>query len=236
MARWWCVASTDPVSLQRIVAALLLGLLTLSAFDPLLTERSAQGQLGWLAGMLVAALALVQDRRRSARDRAAGGGAASLTSSSGSPPSGHAVNAGGAGQAGQAGQAGHAGHAVQAVVGIDSSATLYRGPVDAGALEPVDTTGLGSWRVGPWQFVHFRGRRAGPRFLAFDRRRADPLAWAALQRALVRARRRNARGSAGSLVAPASRSFAGAAADVPSTAASPVTDVKRRPPRQADDR
>ena len=224
MARWWCVASTDPVSLRRIVAALLLGLLTLSAFDPLLTERSAQGQLGWLAGMLVAALALVQDRRRSARDRAAGGGAASLTSSSGSPPSGHAVNAG------------VAGHAVQAVVGIDSSATLYRGPVDAGALEPVDTTGLGSWRVGPWQFVHFRGRRAGPRFLAFDRRRADPLAWAALQRALVRARRRNARGPAGFLVAPASRSSAGAAADAPSTAASPVTDVKRRPPRQAGDR
>ena len=227
MARWWCVASTDAVSLQRIVAALLLGLLTLSAFDPLLTERSAQGQLGWLAGMLVAALALVPGRRRSARGRSAGAGAVSLRSSSGPPPSGHA---------GKAGHTSETGHAVQAVLGIDSSATLYRVPVDAGALEPVDTTGLGSWRLGPWQFVHFRGRRAGPRFLAFDRRRADPLAWAALQRALVRARRRNARGRAGSFVASESRSSSGAAADAPSTAASPVTDVKRRPPRQAGDR
>ena len=152
MARWWCVASADPVSLQRVVAASLIGLLALSAFDPLLTERSAQGQFGWLAGMLVAVLGLVADRRRPV--------------------------------------AGQAGAAAPEVLGIDSAAALYRGPADAVALEAVDTAGLGAWRVGPWQFIRLRAGQERPRLLAFDRRRIDPPAWAALQRALVRARRR----------------------------------------------
>ena len=156
MARWWCVASADPAPLQRVVAASLIGLLVLSAFDPLLTERSAQGQLGWLAGMLVGVLGLVAGRRRPV-----------------------------AGQPGAAARA-----AAREVLGIDSAAVLYRGPAGADALEAVDIAGLGAWRVGPWQFIRFRGGQAGPRLLAFDRRRIDPPAWAALQRALVRARRR----------------------------------------------
>lgn len=233
MARWWCVASTDPISLQRIVAASLLGLLTVSAFDPLLTERSLQGQLGWLAGMLVAVLALVAGLRRpGVRDP----GVADRVKADASR------------------RIATDGRTVQAVLGIDSSAALYLGPADAGTLEPVDTSGLGSWRVGPWQFVHFRGRPAGPRFLAFDSRRTEPLAWAALQRALVRARRRRARapGAAGAASRAATHDASHAATQAVShaavhaaidpashaatDAARPTTDAERRPPRGAGDR
>ena len=59
MARWWCVASADPVSLQRVVAASLIGLLILAAFDPALAERSAIGQGSWLFGMFLAGLAWI---------------------------------------------------------------------------------------------------------------------------------------------------------------------------------
>ena len=178
MARWWCVASADPVPLQRIVAASLIGLLGLAALDPALPERSALGQGSWLAGMLLAGLALVRWRRDA---RSAAG----------------------------------------TVLGIDSSATLYRVGTDPDTVVPVDTSRLGAWQVGPWQFIRFRDDRSGSQVLAFDRRHHDGPAWAALQRALVRARRH----PAGLALTPAAVSASSA------TPAPPATDTSPRPPR-----
>lgn len=166
MARWWCVASADPVSLQRVVAASLIGLLILAAFDPALAERSAIGQGSWLFGMFLAGLAWIPWRSGA---RAAAG----------------------------------------TVLGIDSSATLYRAGAEPGTVVPIETAGLGAWRIGPWQFIRFSGTGPGPRVLAFDRRRIDAAAWAALQRALVRARRHRPDGPG----------------------AVPAIDVNPRPPR-----
>lgn len=236
MAHWWCVASTDPVPLQRVVAAALVGLLTLSAFDPLLTERSVEGQLGWLAGMLVACLGLAAGWRR---------GQAPL------PPTTAIAATAAIGASRPIGQS----RRVEAVVGIDSSAALYRGlrlscqPVGAdglpgadgptgglplaSALEAVDPAGVTAWRVGPWQFVRFGDQALGKRVLAFDRRRVEPQAWAALQRALVRSRRRAMR-------LPVHRAaVTDPVADVaPPTPAIPdvASDVERRPRRDPGDR
>ena len=147
MARWWCVASADPVPLQRIVAATLIGLLILAAFDPALAERSPPGRWSWSGGMFLAGLAFVLTLVP--RRRGAGG----------------------------------------SVVGIDSSAALYRIDAGPGTVVPIDTAGLAAWRIGPWQFIRLGAGGPGPRVLAFDRRRVEASAWAALQRALVRARR-----------------------------------------------
>ena len=189
MARWWCVASTDPVPLQRIVAASLIGLLVLAALDPTSAERSATGQWAWLGGMLLAGLALLPWRRKAAAGT---------------------------------------------LLGIDASASLHRLAADTGTAVPVDTVALGAWRIGPWQFIRLRAGQPGPQVLAFDQRRTEPAAWAALQRALVRARRHPV-GSRGAVSpapvltdsAPSVSAPDVSAATVSSSSASVLTDTGR---------
>lgn len=173
MARWWCVASTEPHSLHRIVAATLIGLLIAAAADSALAERSAMGQGAWLAGMLLAGLAFWRAwRPPSTRDEPDRAG----------PDEGQSLVAGAVAARGRSRQ-----------IGIDGAAGLHLADSPGAAFEPVLPAGLGAWRIGPWQFVRC-GRAGGQmQVLAFDRRGLDVEAWAALQRGLVKARRRAAR-------------------------------------------
>lgn len=165
MARSWCVASAEPIALQRLLAGSLFGLLIFAGFDPTFTERSTVGRAAWLASTLGVGVAVLIWYRRRPRVAVAArlviDGAAGLHVVAGPP----GTAAGPDQQAGeQAGRAQDTGEAARCA---------------------------GAWRCGSWQFVRL-APKAGPDTLtlAFDRRRCDPDDWAALQRALVRARRK----------------------------------------------
>jgi hypothetical protein len=85
---------------------------------------------------------------------------------------------------------------VRAALAIDAGAGLHRLPASATGWHEARRPGAelrceAAWSFGPWQFVRVRadGERQSET-LAFDRRRCQVDDWAALQRALVRARRR----------------------------------------------
>ncbi|MET0509417.1 MAG: hypothetical protein ABWZ78_14755 [Burkholderiaceae bacterium] len=156
MARWWCVASTDPFAPRRLLAGLLFGLLLLAGLDPTFAERSTTGQAAWLTSTLVTALAAVGLWRRGRRD-------------DGCERPALAIDAG---------------------AGLHRLATSGTGWRDAGR-RGAELRCEAAWCFGPWQFVRVRadGDRQAE-VLAFDRRQCGVDDWAALQRALVRARRR----------------------------------------------
>lgn len=165
MARSWCVASADPRPLQRLLAGSLFGLLIFAAFDPTFAERSTLGRGAWLASTLGIGVALLIWYRRRPRVAAPAGlvvdGAAGL----------HLVPAVPVTAAGPGRQAGRGGN--------------------EGEGEGEAARCAGAWRLGSWQFVRLAPEAGRATLtLAFDRRRCDPDDWAALQRALVRARRK----------------------------------------------